>query len=104
MLLDPIRTAIRLCALALAVAAWTAPSSAATEGTPAARLAAFFEAEYETSLREFPDAATAEGRKDYDDRLTDLSFDAIARRKAQVGEPIATLAAFDPSTLDAQDR
>ena len=101
---ESFRTTIRLSLLLLAVVGLSPAGFAATGHDSAARLAAFFEAEYETYLRESPIAATAEGRKDYDDRLTDLSFEAIARRKAHAGEAIATLEGFDPSTLDAQDR
>ncbi len=89
--------------VALAFALSFAQTHAATR-IPDPRLAAFFDAEYETSLRDYPGFATSEGRHEYDDRLTDLSLEAVARRKAHVGEAIAALERFDPASLGAQDR
>ncbi len=75
----------------------------AAEPQPDARLAAFFESEYRLGLREYPESATYNGVHDYDDRFTDLSFAAIARRKAHAAQVIASLERFDPRTLNHQD-
>ena len=91
--------------LAVTVFALTVTSGVlAAEPPMNARLAAFFEAEYQRDLRDHPERATFDGVDAYDDRLTDLRFDAIARRKAHTAEVIATLTRFDARGLNAQDR
>jgi uncharacterized protein (DUF885 family) len=90
--------------LRIALVCMPVPVLAAGHAAPNVRLAAFFETEYEFQLREHPESATDEGRKDFDDRLTDLSPAAIARRKAHVVRAIATLDSFDARRLGAQDR
>ena len=91
-----------LFATALALVVCLAPARSA-ERPPNARLAAFFEREYQAELREYPAAATFAGVNDYNDRLTDLGFDAIARRKAHRADVVAALERFEPKTLNAQD-
>ena len=89
---------------ALVVVAIGATASAhAVEPRPDARLAAFFDSEYQRSLRERPESATANGVHDFDDRFTDLSFAAIARRKAHASQVITALERFDPRRLNRQD-
>ena len=67
------------------------------------KLAAFFDAEYRDSLKEHPELATFDGVAGYNDRLTDLGFDAIARRKAHVAQAITLLSRFDAHRLNTQD-
>ena len=75
----------------------------AAERPANARLAAFFEREYQYQLREYPESATYDGINDFNDRLTDLGFDAIARRRAHDRSLLAALGRFDPKTLNTQD-
>ena len=89
---------------------WCCVLVAATLGTvnaaerPAdARLAALFEREYQAQLRDFPEDATYDGVNDYNDRLADLSFAAIARRKAHAKELVDELQRFDVKRLNVQD-
>jgi uncharacterized protein (DUF885 family) len=94
-------SAARHVVAALALAA--APALAA-EPAPNADLAAFFEREFQYDIEQHPEEATDLGIDGYDDKVTDLSFAAIARRKAHVKEAIAALERFDPATLSTQER
>ncbi len=76
----------------------------AAEPAPNARLAAYFEREYQYQLRESPEMATFDGVAEYNDRLSDLSPAAIARHKAHARDVIAALVGFDVRTLNRQDR
>ena len=76
----------------------------AVERAPNAALAAFFEREFVLGLEEHPEQATILGIDGYDDKSTDLSPAAIARRKAHVKSAIAELERFDPAALSTQDR
>ncbi len=90
-----------LVAAALAVAA----ASALAKEPPASKaLDALFEREFAYGLAEHPEAATLLGIDGYDDKVTDFSPEAIARRKAHVKKVIAELERFAPSKLSAQDR
>jgi uncharacterized protein (DUF885 family) len=90
-------------AFALALAFLAAPAFA-KEAPPNKALAALFEREFQRELKESPEAATLYGVDGYDDKLSDLSPPAIARRKAHVKEVIAELKRFDPAKLATQDR
>jgi len=76
----------------------------AVEPAPDADLAALFEREFQYDLQEHPEEATVLGVDGYDDKVTDLSFAAIARRKAHVKATIVELERFDASKLSTQDR
>lgn len=76
----------------------------AVEPAPNADLAALFEREFQYDLQQHPEEATVLGIDGYDDKVTDLSFAAIAQRKAHVKATIAELERFDPAKLSTQDR
>lgn len=94
---------LRIAAAALLLAA--APGIApAKEPAPDKALAAFFERQFEVRMKEFPESATLLGVEGYNDRLSDYSPAAIARRKALVKRAIAELERFDARKLSTQDR
>ena len=92
-----------LLLLVLAVFAVALPAHAADKRAHAA-LHALFEREFEYQLDQFPESATSFGEPGRDNRLTDLSPQAVARRKAHAAALVRELKAFDPRRLDAQDR
>jgi uncharacterized protein (DUF885 family) len=79
-------------------------AAAAKEPPPDKALQSLFDREFKRGLDESPEQATLLGIDGYDDRLTDYSPAAIARRKARVKAVIAELERFDPKTLSTQDR
>jgi uncharacterized protein (DUF885 family) len=85
-----------LCCLALA--------AAAKEPPPNKALNALFEREFKLYVEEHPETATLFGLPGYEDRLSDYSPQAVARRKAHVKPLIAELKRFDAKTLSTQDR
>ena len=95
---------MRARALLLAVAVLLAPGAYAKEPAPSKALADFFERQFELRLKENPESATLLGIEGYDDKLTDYSPAAVARRKSLVKQAIAELARFDPGKLNTQDR
>ena len=62
-----------------------------------------FDEDWQWSLREFPESATLIGDNHYNDRLTDYSPDAIARRKSHEREMLARIRKIDRSKLTGQD-
>jgi uncharacterized protein (DUF885 family) len=62
-----------------------------------------FDEDWQWSLREFPESATLIGDNHYNDRLTDYSPDAIARRKSHEREMLARIKKIDRSKLTSQD-
>ena len=95
----------RVVALAAVVLALSAALPVAAQEPPRdERLHALFDREFKRVLDERPEFATFLGIPGYDNRLTDLSPAAVARRKAAVAPVIAELKAFDPSKLSRQDR
>ena len=92
------RIALAAGALALSLAA------AAAEPGPNKALHALFEREFTNGLKEAPERGTLLGLDGYDDRWTDLSPAAVARRKARVARVTAELQRFDPKKLSTQDR
>ena len=93
---------MRAAVLAAALLLPLSPHAAAPARDAA--LHALFEREFQRSLREFPEAATQLGIDGFDDRLTDKSPEAIARRKAHTPTVIAELERFDARKLSTQDR
>jgi uncharacterized protein (DUF885 family) len=80
-------------------------SPAATKGAAAAKeLAKLFDEEWEWGLREFPERATLFGDPRYNDRLTDVSFEAIERRKAHSRETLTRLTKIGREGLSEEDR
>ena len=95
--------ALRVAAAALLLAA-ASGIALAKEPPPDKALAAFFERQFEARLKEFPEGATLLGVASYDDKLSDYSPAAIARRKRLVKQAIAELERFDTRRLSTQDR
>jgi len=93
-------------ALGLALAAPPAIAQAAKSAPtpPGKALAAFFEREFQQGMRESPESATLLGIPGFDDRVTDFSPAAVARRRADNARAYAELKAFDPAKLSPQDR
>jgi uncharacterized protein (DUF885 family) len=94
---------MRTARAALAALVLALPLQAAEPARDAA-LHALFEREFKRSLEESPESATQLGIDGYDDRLTDRSPAAVARRKAHVLTVIAELERFEPRRLSTQDR
>ena len=104
---------MRRLAVALAVAL-SIPAAVATPpakppakrpaSTPGEKLAAYFEREFRLGLEESPESATLLGFPGFDDKASDFSAAAVARRRAQNAKAHAELKAFDPAKLSAQDR
>ena len=67
-------------------------------------LDAFFAAEWERGLRESPESATYNGDNRYNDRWSDRSLAAIARREAEDRAALETLHAIDRTALAPADR
>jgi len=65
---------------------------------------AIFAEFWERFAREFPEYATFRGDNRYNDRLTDWSQDAIARRHAYTRDVLARLRQIDANRLSGQDR
>ncbi len=76
----------------------------AAEPAPNRELHALFDREFKIGLDEHPERATFLGIPGYDDRLTDFSPEAVARRRSQVKRVIGELKGFDPKALSTQDR
>ena len=76
----------------------------AKEPPPNKALHALFDREFKLSVAEHPEQATYYGLPGYDDRLSDYSPQAIARRNAHVKALITELKRFDAKSLSAQDR
>ena len=81
-----------------------APPAAARSAAAAKDLGKFFDEEWELGLREYPERATYLGDPRYNDRLTDLSFEAIDRRKKHDAEALARLTKIDRAFLADEDR
>jgi uncharacterized protein (DUF885 family) len=71
---------------------------------PAEKARAVFAAYFEWQLRELPVFATSIGDHRHDDRLTDYSEAAIARRKTDVADFVQQLRGIDRNELEGQDR
>jgi uncharacterized protein (DUF885 family) len=76
----------------------------AQTAAPNKALHALFEREFKYNLAESPEYATFIGVDEFNDRLTDRSPAAIARRKAHAKGLIRELERFDPKRLNAADR
>jgi uncharacterized protein (DUF885 family) len=93
----------RIFLLAAVVLAGTLPAQA----QPAARnaqLHALFAEEWERGLRDIPENASYQGDNRYNDRWTDLSLDAIARREAADKAALDKLHTVDRSALSPADQ
>jgi len=76
-------------------------SARGADGTAdAARaLHAFFDAEWQRTMRESPETATYNGDNRYNDRWSDRSLDAIARQQGEDRDALARLHAIDRAAL-----
>jgi uncharacterized protein (DUF885 family) len=88
-----------LCAL---TAAQTAASASTTDEHK--RFRAFLDEEWDWTMREYPSFATIVGDPRYDDKLTDMSFEAIERRKAHTRDCIKRLERIDRARLTASEQ
>src|SRR3954470_2063276 len=99
--------AVALCALvtpSLAGAAAAAPAAAtgaapAAKGDAVARLHDLFDREWAWRLREYPELASAVGVHDYDDRLSDLAPETLARQTRESAAFRAELERIDRGAL-----
>jgi uncharacterized protein (DUF885 family) len=83
----------------------TKAGSAAMKSAAAAKdIAKFFDEEWEWGLKEFPERATTLGDPRYNDRLTDLSQEAIDRRHQHSKDALARLKKIDREALSEDDR
>ncbi len=74
------------------------------QAQPAQKLHALFDEDWQWGLKDGPEGATLYGDHRYDNRLSDLSPEAIERRKAHQREMLARIQAIDRSALDPQDK
>jgi uncharacterized protein (DUF885 family) len=72
--------------------------------SPQAEAHALFDEYWQWAMRGFPEYATYLGDHRYDDRLTDLSASAIARRRAARAEFLERAKKVDAPALEAMDR
>jgi uncharacterized protein (DUF885 family) len=79
-------------------------TSATTQNDEGLRLHAFFAEEWERGLRDSPESASFQGDHRYNDRWTDLSLEAIARREAADRDALARLKTFDRTQLSLADQ
>ena len=70
----------------------------------ATRFRALLDSDWEWQMKEFPEYATAVGDHRYDDRLSDASPEANARRQAHDRAQLAALKKVDRSVLAGEDR
>jgi uncharacterized protein (DUF885 family) len=96
---DMMRILLSLLLASLVVAPVQAQDAEASRA-----LHAFFDAEWERSMRESPETASWRGDHRYNDRWTDLSLQAIAARQAADRDALAALRAIDRSRLRAEDQ
>src|SRR6476661_8028862 len=89
-------------ALLAALAFHPPPASAARSAT--SRLHAVFDDYWQWQAREDPEEATFRGDNRYNDRITDLRPEAIARRKAFRHDLLARLRTIDAGSVAGQDR
>ncbi len=84
----------------------TAPFSAyAADATaPTTRLHELFDREWEWRIKEFPELATSVGRHEYDDRLTTVAPEDLARRAEATKGFLTELKAIDTATLSPDDQ
>jgi len=88
----------------LAATLWLFACGAAGAQTATEKAHALFDGYSEWQMRELPGYATMVGDHRYDDRLTDFSEAAIARRKASVADFAKQLQGIDRNALANQDR
>jgi uncharacterized protein (DUF885 family) len=90
--------------LLAAVALVAAESAQAQQTARNAQLHALFAEEWERGLRENPENASYQGDNRYNDRWTDLSPEAIARREAADKSALDKVRTIDRATLSPADQ
>jgi uncharacterized protein (DUF885 family) len=90
-------------ALLLPSACRPASAEPPAAGEEAAKLHALFEQEWQWTLREYPEIATAVGDNRFNDKLTDLSAPAMEGRKAHERDVLERLRAISRDRLSGQD-
>lgn len=78
-------------------------SQARGQNSESEKLHALFEEDWNWKMEQYPEWATVLGFNDYDDKLTDLSFDAIEYRKKHDLEMLDKIRKVDRSLLSGQD-
>src|SRR5688572_6556987 len=68
------------------------------------RLHRLFDASWKYALEEYPELATYVGERGHNHRWTDLSLEAIARRKAELEIPARVLETIDRARLSPADQ
>ena len=86
------------------VALFVIVPSLALAQSPAVRLQALFEEEWQHNLKESPTFASELGDKRYNDRWPDVSLTAIRQRLDHQGDVLKRLESFDRSQLSPGDR
>jgi uncharacterized protein (DUF885 family) len=79
-------------------------SSSAQQQSDSARLRQLFAQNWEYTMREYPEFATAVGYPGQNARWTDNSLEAIARRKRELNDPLNTLRTIDRAKLSPTDQ
>jgi uncharacterized protein (DUF885 family) len=90
-----------LMATTACVSTGQAPLSTPSEGE---KLHAIFASQWEWALREFPEYATMLGDYRYNARLTEMSAEAIERRREQTRKALEEVRTIDRSKLNEADR
>src|SRR5690606_36347642 len=90
------------CLSTMSATAHAAPTATAADA--AAALHRLFDADWERDLREVPENAAQHGDRRFDDRWTDMSLAAIARREAAEREVLEALRRIDRSALSPADQ
>jgi uncharacterized protein (DUF885 family) len=104
---QPVACALRTLAASMALAlAAHGPAHAASESPSpeAARFHELLDADWAWQMKEFPEYASRTGDHRYDDRLTDKSPEAIARREAHERDWLASLRQLHRTALEGEDR
>lgn len=91
-------------AAAFAALSFAAPVRAADPAAASKALHALFDSEWKRGLVESPENASYNGDNRFNDRWTDMSLDAIARREAEDRDALARLRAIDRSALSEADQ
>lgn len=75
-----------------------------SSSSDSARLRQLFAQDWEYTMREYPEYATAVGYPGHNARWTDNSLEAIARRKRELNNPLTALRAIDRANLSPTDQ
>ncbi len=87
----------------IALVAPMVPGQVTAMNDESKKLHALFKEDWEWGLEQSPEAATFLGDNRYNDRLTDLSPEAIERREAHEREMLARIQKIDRAKLSGQD-